>query len=135
MDGSGFRRMVSSEMRVNDIHNPLSMGYPVGSGDSYGQENAGFRGVSSFKDDLPPVTLITSAVRSGNLVRVHGSVADTSGIRKVLVNNQPARSIRDHYSEWEITLEAPVGKPLDLTAVSEDASGLVEKHPHKVRVE
>ena len=27
MDGSGFRRMTTKDMRVNDIHNPLSSGY------------------------------------------------------------------------------------------------------------
>ncbi len=81
------------------------------------------------------MTIITSAVREGNLVRIRGSVADTSDIKKVLVNGRPARSTRDRFAEWEITLEAPTGKPFPVSAVSEDVNGLVEGRPHVVRVE
>jgi len=134
MDGSGFRRMTSREMRVNDIHNPLSMGYPLGTEENTDNRRR-YGGVSSFKDDQPPVTIITSTVREGNIVRVRGSVADTSDIKKVLVNGKPARSTRDSFAEWEITLEAPAGKSLDVSAVSEDVNGQCEKYPHKIRVE
>jgi hypothetical protein len=133
MDRSGFRRMTTREMRVNDIHNPLSMGMPSNEDETEGRR--GFGGVSSFKDDMPPVTLITSAVRDGNIVRIRGSVADTSDIKKVMVNGRRARSTRDSYAEWEITLEAPAGKPLDVSAVSEDVGGRLEPRPHRVRVE
>jgi hypothetical protein len=118
---------------VNDIHNPLSMGLPEGSEE--GTERRGSGGVSSFKDDMPPVTMVTSAVREGNIVRIRGSVADASDIKKVLVNGKPARSTRGSFAEWEITLEAPAGKPLDVGAVSEDVNGHVELRPHKIRVE
>jgi hypothetical protein len=133
MDRSGFRRMTTKDMRVNDIHNPLSTGLPEGSEEGEGRRGLG--GVSSFKDDMPPVTMITSAVREGNIVRIRGSVADTSDIKKVMVNGKPARSTRGNYAEWEITLEAPTGKPLDVSAMSEDVNGLVEPRPHKLRVE
>jgi hypothetical protein len=133
MDRSGFRRLTSKEMRVNDIHNPISMGLP----DNYetSENRRGSGGVSSFKDSMPPVTMITSAVREGNIVRIRGSVADTSDIKKVMVNGKPARSTRGSFSEWEITLEAPTGKSLDVSAVSEDTNGLVEPRPHKIRVD
>lgn len=97
MDGSGFRRMTTREMRVNDIHNPLSSGYVPSKEDS---DRGAFRGVSSFRDDLPPTTVVTSAVRDGRLVVVKGSSSDTSDVRRVTVNGRPARSTRDSFAEW-----------------------------------
>lgn len=134
MDRSGYRRMTTEKMRVNDIHNPLSMGMP-----SFGEEDSDtrrrFGGVSSFKDDLPPITMITRAVREGSLVRLVGSVADTSDIKQVTVNGRPARSIRDHFAEWEIVLEAVPGEHLEVVASAEDVNGLREMHPHTIHVE
>ncbi|MFH5802782.1 G8 domain-containing protein [Alienimonas sp. DA493] len=133
MDRSGFRRMTTREMRVNDIHNPLSVGLP----DETEEESAArrsFRGVSSFTDDLPPTTLVTRAVREGTVVRVEGSVADASDVKQVLVNGRPARSTRDHFAEWEVALEAPAGEPLEVVAVAEDVNGLVEPTPHRLTV-
>ncbi len=52
MDRSGYRRITTREMRVNDIHNPLSMGLPPREEESEGRRS--FGGVSSFKDELPP---------------------------------------------------------------------------------
>ncbi len=133
MDRSGYRRMTSKEMRVNDIHNPISMGLPESAGES--GRKSGFGGVSSFKDTLPPVTLITSAIRTGNVVCVRGSVADTSDIRHVTVNGQKARSTRGSFAEWEITLEAPAGKRLEVSAFAEDMGRHVETSPHKIFVD
>ncbi len=132
MDRSGFRRMTSKEMRVNDIHNPLSMGPPSAS--ESGDRRA-FGGVSSFRDELPPCTMITSAIREGNIVRVRGSVADTSDIKQVIVNNRPAWSTRGSFAEWEITLEAPSqGTPFEIAASAEDINGHHEIVPHVVTV-
>ncbi len=132
MDGSGFRRMTTKDMRVNDIHNPLSSGY-VPSKET--ADRGAFRGVSSFRDDMPPTTVITSAVRDGNLVVVKGSTADTSDVRRVTVNGRPARSTRGSFAEWEIALDAPAGQPFEVTATSEDVHGHVEPRPHLVRVD
>ena len=132
MDGSGFRRMTTKDMRVNDIHNPLSSGYIPSRDDA---DRGAFRGLSSFKDDMPPTTVITSAVREGNLVRLRGSVADASDIKRVLVNGREATSTRGAFAEWEAVLEAPSGAALDVTAGSEDVLGHVEPRPHIVRVE
>lgn len=133
MDRSGFRRMTTQEMRVNDIHNPLSMGF-VESSEDEATTRRNFGGVSRFKDDRPPTTMITSAVQDGNLVRVSGAVADASDIAQVLVNGKPARSTRGSFAEWEITLENPAGKAFEISAVAEDVNGLVEPRPHKIQV-
>jgi hypothetical protein len=142
MDRSGFRRLVSKDMRVKDIHNPLSMGFPEESeyANDYPNEGAPRRvnrmgGVSSFRDELPPVTIITSAVRDGNLLQVRGSVADTSDIKRVMVNDRPARSTRGSFAEWEIFLDIPADQPVSLTAVSEDIAGHVEQTPHIVKLD
>jgi hypothetical protein len=131
MDGSGFRGMTTKEMRVNDIHNPLSSGYVPSKGDV---DRGYFRGLSSFRDDMPPVTVITSAVREGNLVVVKGSTADASELKRVTVNGRPARSTRGSFAEWEIALDAPAGKPFEISAQSEDVRGHVEPRPHVVRL-
>jgi hypothetical protein len=132
MDRSGYRRITTKEMRVNDIHNPLSLG-PIP--ESEGGKKASFRGMSSFLDAMPPTTMITSAVRNGNVVHVRGSVADSSDISYVKVNGQAARSTRGSFAEWEITLEAPSGEPVVISAFAEDVRGHVEPRPHKIRVE
>ncbi|MFO0864877.1 MAG: hypothetical protein U0744_09535 [Gemmataceae bacterium] len=130
MDRSGFRRMVSKEIRVNDIHNPLSMGLPS----DVSSDKKLFGGVSSFKDTMPPVTVITRTVRFGNTIHVVGSVADTSDIKYVKVNGKAARSTRGSFAEWEVTLEAPSGSPMEVTAYAEDVFGHVEAAPHKLRI-
>ncbi len=141
MDRSGFRRLTSKEMRVNDIHNPLSMGFPEES--EYANENAAegtprranrMGGVSSFRDEMPPVTIVTNVVRDGNLVQVRGSVADTSDIKRVTVNDRSARSTRGSFAEWEIFLDIPAEQPVLLTAVSEDIVGHVEQTPHVLAI-
>lgn len=134
MDRSGYRRMTSKEMRVNDIHNPLSMG-PPSENEPGITERGAFGGVSSFRDSLPPSTVITSAIRDGNIIRVTGSVADTSDVKYVMVNGREAKSLRGSFSEWEVALSAPSSEsPLEVTAFAEDINGLKELVPHKVIV-
>lgn len=127
MDRSGFRRLNSREMKVNDIHNPISSG--VVSSVEGGRTSGG---VSSFKDTMPPATMITKVLRSGNAVQVCGSVADTSDIKQVSVNGQPARSTRGSFAEWEIRLDLLEGKPLEIVAFAEDVKGNIETVPHKI---
>jgi hypothetical protein len=128
MDGSGFRRITSKDMRVNDIHNPISSATLASPGD----ERVAYRGVSSFKDVMPPTTVITHAVRDGKVVVVRGSCADASDIKKVTVNGRRARSTRGSFAQWEITLEATAGKPTIISAHAEDVLGHVEPRPHKI---
>lgn len=131
MDRSGFRNLTMRDMRVNDIHNPLSMAAPT----KEESERGVFRGMSSFTDSMPPTTVITSAVRDGSVLRVRGSVADTSDIKRVIVNGKQARSTRGSFAEWEITLEVLSGKTLELAAFAEDVNGHVEARPHKLLID
>ena len=131
MDRSGYRRMTTREMRVNDIHNPLSMGLPPSEAEG-STERRSLGGVSSFKDDMPPTTLVTHVVRDGNIVHVRGTVADSSDIKHVVVNGRPAQSTRDSFAEWEITLEGAADDAFTVTAGAEDVNGLVEPRPHVV---
>jgi hypothetical protein len=133
MDRSGFRRMTTKDIRVNDIHGPISMGML----EDTEENDARLRpaSVSSFKDDLPPATIITHAIRDGNVVRVRGTTADASDIKYVKVNGKPARSTRGSFAEWEIALDAPKGTPLEVSAFAEDAFGNIEKGVHKVVVD
>lgn len=128
MDRSGFRRLNSREMKVNDIHNPISTGTLAAEG---GRSSGG---VSSFRDTMPPTTMITKVVRTGNAVQVFGSVADTSDIKQVSVNGQLARSTRGSFAEWEISMETPAGKPLEIAAFAEDVKGNQEIRPHVISV-
>lgn len=128
MDRSGFRRLNSREMKVNDIHNPISVGPPA-------ESTRTSPGVSSFRDTMPPTTMITKVVRKGNVVHVSGSVADTSDIRGVTVNGQPAKSTRGSFAEWEISLDATGDKPLEISAFAEDVKGNKEALPHKLVAE
>ncbi|UUO06599.1 G8 domain-containing protein [Blastopirellula sp. J2-11] len=135
MDRSGYRRITTEKMRVNDIHNPLSMGMPEEDENESGSEGRRrFGGVSSFKDSMPPTTMITKAVREGNLVRIEGSVADTSDLKQVVVNGRLARSVRDSFVQWEIVLEAESAAPLQVIAAAEDVNGLTEVVPHEIYV-
>ncbi|WP_442481961.1 G8 domain-containing protein [Aeoliella sp. SH292] len=134
MDGSGYRGLTTAQMRVNDIHNPMSMGPPNYDGEEPTDRRT-YGGVSSFRDDLPPTTLITRAVCEDNLVRVEGSVADASDIRQVLVNGQPAQSVQGSFAQWAIVLPRYPNEALVLTASAEDVNGLVEKHPHTLHVD
>jgi hypothetical protein len=146
-------------MRVNDIHNPLSMDwkpevYPEDStapatpatavsveapsaretkrGERTGRRS--FRGVSSFRDDRPPTTVITHAIREGDLIQVRGTTSDSSDIKRVLVNGAPARSTRASFAEWEITLSASSPEPLEIVAFAEDVHGQVETRTHRLTV-
>jgi hypothetical protein len=126
MEGSGFRRLSMSEMRVNDIHVPVSM---AAAPESDPRSQAG---LSSFRDDQPPVTMINRAFRDGSTVRVTGSTADSSDVVSVTVNGKKATSVRDAFAEWEITLDILGPESVKIVAFAEDARGHVEPRPHLV---
>jgi hypothetical protein len=82
-------------------------------------------------DDLPPITVITHVRRlSDNKVLVRGTTADNGRVKRVVVNGQEARPVRDNFAEWEITL-ADVPR---IRAHAEDAAGNVEPRPHVIAV-
>jgi RNA polymerase sigma factor (sigma-70 family) len=85
-------------------------------------------------DDLAPTTVITHVLRQkdGKLL-VRGTTADDGTVKKVTVNGQAARSLRDGFAEWEAVLDA--GRLWKrVQAYAEDAAGNVEKRPHVVDV-
>jgi len=83
-------------------------------------------------DDLPPTTVITSAVRDGDEWIVRGASADNGTIKTVKVNGQTVKAIGDNFAEWEIRVKLN-GK--QIKAEAEDAAGNVEKNPHNVVVQ
>jgi hypothetical protein len=82
-------------------------------------------------DDLPPVTVITRVRADGKTVTVRGTTSDNGPVKRVLVNGQEAKALRDNFAEWEAVLS---GTPTEVKAHAEDAAGNVEKRPHVVAV-
>jgi len=84
-------------------------------------------------DDLPPATIITHVSRGKDgKITVRGVTADNGTVTKVLVNGQPATSLRPNFAQWQAT----VGNAREATvhAHAEDAAGNVESTPHHVAV-
>lgn len=81
------------------------------------------------RDDLPPVTIVTSVTHRDGAVLVRGSAADNGQIRRVIVSGADAKATADNFSQWEVRLPAAVGQ---ITAHAEDAAGNVEKLVHRV---
>jgi hypothetical protein len=84
-------------------------------------------------DDRPPVTVITHIGPSGDgMIRVRGVTSDDYDVKRVLVNDRPARATGENFAEWEIDLPVPSSGEVKLTARAEDAQGNVEAMPHEV---
>lgn len=83
----------------------------------------------SPRDDLPPVTIITSATPRDGRMLVRGTATDNGEIRRVVVGGVDARPLEKDFSQWEAVLPSGVR---DVTAHAEDASGNVEKLPHRL---
>lgn len=78
--------------------------------------------------DLPPATLITSILRNGSSVTVHGVTADTGDISSVDVNGTAARITSAHaVADWEAILSAEGLH--DITARATDRAGNKEQTP------
>jgi hypothetical protein len=84
-------------------------------------------------DDLAPVTIITQVRSVEGVTVVRGTTADNGKVKKVLVNDQEAKSLAPNFAQWEVTLKdlKPGGK---IKANAEDAAGNVEKRPHMYAV-
>jgi hypothetical protein len=85
-------------------------------------------------DDLPPATVITHVVRSGDKLIVRGTTSDGGVVKKVIVNGKDARSVRGNFAEWEVILESAGKGEVKVSAHAEDMAGNVEKLPHLVVV-
>jgi len=85
------------------------------------------------KDNFPPATMITGVrAMPSERLRVTGVTADNERVVSVDVAGYPARSIRDHFAEWEA--EVPSDVVNSLTAFAVDNAGNVEPRPHKFSV-
>lgn len=84
-------------------------------------------------DDLPPTSVITQVVRDGDVLIVRGVASDNGQVTQVLVNGQPAKSLRGDFQEWEARVAASVhdGKTTAVTSQAKDSAGLEEVLPHR----
>lgn len=85
-------------------------------------------------DDHPPATIILSARRDGDQLRVQGVSHDNGAIVQVLVNGQPATITTQGagVADWEIVIPAPDDKTVQAHAV--DQAGNVEQRKHELRL-
>lgn len=84
-------------------------------------------------DDQPPATVITGIAKAGSEWKISGVAVDNGVIKQVSINGQPAKSLRDNFAEWEITLpELP--RDGSVTANSVDAAGNAEPLKHVMLV-
>ncbi|HZE95593.1 MAG TPA: G8 domain-containing protein [Planctomycetota bacterium] len=91
--------------------------------------------VPSWTDDLPPTTVITSAIRlPDGSIRVRGTTSDNGKIHQVRVNDADARPLGTDLSEWEAILKADPGAELRITAWAQDEAGNRERTPHELRI-
>lgn len=119
LDGMEFRAeplLTGDESRVTEVHD---IDFPT---------------LLKPVDDLPPTTVITHVVRSGNTLTVRGATSDNGAVKQVQVNGKPAQALRPNFAEWKITLDQSGQGVQKLVAYSEDIAGNVEKLPHEVVV-
>jgi hypothetical protein len=86
-------------------------------------------------DDTPPSTVVTHVreIAPGVLL-VRGTSTDDYDIKRVMVNDTPARATRANFAEWEIELRGLTGTECKIVAKSEDAAGNIEPKPHTLVV-
>ncbi|MFM9964174.1 MAG: G8 domain-containing protein [Planctomycetaceae bacterium] len=78
-------------------------------------------------DDLPPSTVITSVTRTTAGWLVRGSASDNGEIKQVTVNGAAARTVRENFAEWEVSL--PADGVTKFVASATDAAGNNERLP------
>lgn len=86
-------------------------------------------------DDLPPATIITSVVRSGDKLRVSGISHDNGDIVSVTVNGATAKFVSNRIGVADWSIEVPVPSDAKVTAVATDRTGNVEQTAHVRAVE
>ncbi len=87
-------------------------------------------------DDLPPATVITTAVRQGNKLLVTGITHDNGDIVSVTVNGQLATisSNRTGVADWSIELPASAAGPVQkISAHAADRAGNIEQTKHEIK--
>ena len=61
-----------------------------------------------------------------------GPTSDNGEVKRVTVNGRDAKTLRENFAEWEVTLDAK-SAGTTLTAQAEDAAGNVEARPHALK--
>jgi len=123
MDMHEYSNLSMRQMKQKHFYHPWGGTSEVN--DSYEQN-------LKVTDDRPPTTVITHITRaSDGKVKVHGTVADASPIRHVMVNGQPASV--DEHGQWEVLLDAKSGSGV-IEAAAEDVHGNKEALPHQKRL-
>ncbi len=132
-DRHSYHNLKFSETSNRDIHMPLSVGLPEADKNIGPAQGAYYTGIGGMVDDQPPHTVITHVYAEEGQLIIRGVTADSSSVKKVTVNGRRAYSLRDHFAEWETSLELPTpGQPLTLTAQAVDTGGRTESRPHQV---
>ena len=119
-DRHAYRRVTLDDISVNANFDPKGT-QPT---------EAEFPGALQPVDDLPPATIITQTLEhaDGSLL-VRGTTADNGTVKRVVINGRDAKSLRENFAEWEVTLTRTEAGT-KLTAHAEDAAGNVEPKPH-----
>jgi hypothetical protein len=87
-------------------------------------------------DDMPPATVITQVIRSGDKqLIVRGTTSDNGKVTHVLVSGHDARAVRENFAEWETVLTIKGDGPTSVSARAEDSAGNGEPIPHVVRLD
>lgn len=133
MDRHGYRHTTMSEIRHSDVFMPISVAAPKAEGGvDYDKSHFPGIGTEGGEDWLPPATVITHARRQGDKLLISGTAIDSNTIKHVMINGQPARSVRDNFAQWEIEIDCPAnGGVVKLVTAAEDSRGNVEKLPHQ----
>ncbi|MGC4003781.1 MAG: G8 domain-containing protein [Pirellulales bacterium] len=131
LDRNVWRDVKMTEITNKQLHMPFSVGPPHGEGEN---DRDYFYAIQGFVDDFSPHSVITKVVRSKDEVLVCGSSADSSVIKRVVVNGRPAYSTRENFGEWEVVFGVPADKEFQVTAVAEDALGNIEPKGHRMTV-
>jgi hypothetical protein len=127
MDAHEYRNLNMTRIDTAAIFEPW--------GSSSVEENYD-RYLDTTHDDLPPTTVITHLQPlNGSRLSVRGTTADNGRIKKVTVNGQPAKSVREGFAEWQVVLEAiSNAETVELSASAEDTAGNVEPRPHRLSI-
>jgi hypothetical protein len=85
------------------------------------------------KDDVPPVTVITSVARENGKLLVRGISHDNGAITSIKVNGSPATIVSNASGvvDWQASLKATGNS---LVAQATDHAGNVELTPHKIKL-
>jgi hypothetical protein len=97
-------------------------------------DDSQFPDASKFRDDQPPITVVTfvGSLNDGKRL-IRGTTSDNGTVTGVEVNGQLAKSVRGNFAEWEIELPVAAADT-KVVALATDAEGNVEPRAHVVKL-